>query len=391
MLESDGKSWRAPMGIFADLFFGLVCVGMVYYVISTYALVHHFRCSHKTGLPQAAMPKVSVLKPVCGMDAEAELNFESFLKQDYADFEVLFGVLDEDDPVVPIILECLRSDSRVSLSTGSDIGGANNKVRILHSLASRASGEILVITDADTRVDPDCLRRVVAPFADPKVGMVTCMYRGIRAKSVPDALEGLHMTCIFEPGAACAYSLGLDFGLGALIAIRLSALDAISGFRSIADYLADDFQLAQRVAKAGYSVKLSDYVVDIVLSGERLKQVFFRVLRWSGTLRICSPWGYIGLAVTHGMIYSLLFLLCSGFSSVGWAVLLWAGVIRLGTAWVGARSGLRDSEFVRRIYLLPICDLIAFSAWVAAHFIRTITWRGRKLRVLKDGTLANTR
>jgi ceramide glucosyltransferase len=366
----------------------LASLGSLYYILSTYALAAHFRKRRKPVEHAEGQPRVSVLKPLCGLDAEARENFLTFLNQDYPDYEVLFGVLDEDDSSLPMALDAIEGCSHASLHIGSDIDGPNNKVRILHNLAGHANGNILVVTDADTRVGPEFLRAITASFADESVGVVTCIYRGVEAKSTADALEGLHMTCVFEPGVACAYALGVGFGLGAAIAIRRSTLEAVGGFKSIVEYLADDYQLAKRAARAGKQVTLSDYVVDIVFSGEGLRSVLARDLRWFQTVRVSNPLGYAGLAVTYGFAYAALFWLLSGFSAAAWSILLGVMAVRLATAYVGARRRLGDKEFVKRAYLLPVCDLLAFGAWIAAFFSRTVDWRGRKLRLLKDGKIS---
>lgn len=364
---------------------GLTVMGALYYALSTLALARHFR---KTRPELIAPVPVSILKPVSGVDKGAHKSFSSFLRQDYPDYEVLFGALDADDPAVDVVSEAASGRPNVRLHIGSEITGSNNKVRILHTLALHARGEILVITDADTRVTPDFLARVTAPFRDARVGAVTCLYRGIAARTTADALEGLHMTCLFAPGVAAAEAIsGIDFGLGAAIAIRASVLEEIGGFAAIADHLADDFHLCHRAARAGHRVALSGYVVEIVLSGERLRGVLSRELRWSRTTRISRPHGHFGLIVTFGFAWALGFLVSSGFSPIGWTTLATVTVIRVLTAWYGARICLADPEFPRRALLLPLRDLLSFAIWLAGYLSNTVTWRGRKLRVMRDGRM----
>lgn len=372
------------MSIVATVLLIMACLGTIYYILSTLALISHFR---KTKHHAQYSPMISVLKPVRGIDADAESNFDSYLDQQYEGYEVFFGVLDADDPAIPLISNVIKGHSNASLFIGSDLPGANNKVRILHNLAKHAQGEILIITDADTRVEPDALSKVVSLFEDESVGVVTCMYRGIRSKTIADALEELNMTCIFEPGVACAKYLHADFGLGALIAIRRSTLDAIGGFEAIADYLADDYQLAHRASRAGFRVELSDYVVDIVLSGARLRDVLLRELRWAQTQRICNPVGYVGLAVTFGFAYAVVYWIISGFSLQASIILLSIALIRFITAYIGAYMCLSDYEFQRHIYLLPLRDLLSLGIWAAAFFVRTVRWRGRRLKLTKDGKM----
>lgn len=368
------------------LLLALAFTGSLYYVLSTLALSLFLRGKRESHVSDAR-PRVSLLKPVSGIDPESSANYASCIRQDYPDYEVLFGVLDLRDPAIDVILSAIQGHKGVSLHIGTTIHGANNKTRILHQLSRRASGEIMVIADADTRVEPDFLNTITAPFEDASVGVVTCLYRGVRARGSADALEGLHMTCIFAPGVACAQSLGgIDFGLGAAIAIRSSVLRSIGGFESIVDYLADDFQLGRRTALLGHRVRLSRYVIDVVLSGEGLRSVLTRELRWSRTTRVSRPFGHLGLLLTFGSAYAVGFAAASGFSELGWRVLGGVWLIRALTAWIGA-GRLGDREFVRRLWLLPIRDLFSFGVWVAGYLGRTVRWRGRRMRVARDGRM----
>ncbi len=367
------------MGFLQDLLLILTAIGGVYYIFSTIALLTHFR--RPSEIFASYELKVSVIKPVCGIDPKLESNLTTFLTQDHPNYEVLFGVLDDDDPALPI----LRKFTTATVHTGSAITGSNNKVRIMHTLAKQASGDILVITDADTRATPNFLREITAPFANPNIGAVTCLYRGVNASSFADSLEALHMTCIFAPGVASHNIKGIDFGLGAAIAVRKTALEEAGGFAKLADYLADDFQLGRIISKTGYKVILSNYIIDITLGGESLPNVLKRELRWSVTTRISRPWGHLGLVFTFGFTYALAFLAASGFSKRGWLVLLIVMLLRLITAWLGARICLNDREFPRAVYLLPLRDIISFGIWVAGYFTQSVIWRGRRLRIMRHG------
>ena len=374
------------MSFLSAIFLILALLGTLYYIVSTLALVSHFRAPR---LPAPGPRPLSVLKPVCGLEVGAFESFQSYLRQDYPCYEVLFGVLDEADPALATVRDAIRGSENAAVRVGSEIDGANNKVRILDKLARHATGEILVITDADTRVTPDFLSRISAPFADESVGAVTCMYRGIEAKSAADALEGLHMTCVFAPGVAAAKRVGgIDFGLGAAIAIRKHILEATGGFEAIANYLADDFQIGRRAAKAGYKVELSDYVMDIVLTGQGIREVLARELRWARTTKVSRPLGHFGLVVTYGSAYALALAIASGFSALGWSVLVGVAALRGATAFVGARVCLQDRECARRVWLLPVRDLLSFGVWAAGYFSRTVAWRGRRLKLLEGGRMA---
>jgi ceramide glucosyltransferase len=108
----------------------------------------------------AAVPPVSVLKPVRGVDPDARAGFESFFRLDYPAYELVFGVADPADPVLPL-LEALRAahpgvPSRIVVAPAP---GPNRKASLLEALAREARFDVLVATDADIRVAPAWLRR----------------------------------------------------------------------------------------------------------------------------------------------------------------------------------------------------------------------------------------
>jgi len=360
----------------------LTITGTIYYVLSTIALARHFR---RTGATKAARAEhsVSILKPISGLDPFLEDDLRSFLDTGR---EVLIGVLEHEDPSVQVLQRLILDYPNASLHVGAKIDGANNKVRILDNLARRAGGEILLITDADTRAHAGLIDSFMAPFAETDVGAVTCLYKAANAHSLGDAIEALHMTCIFAPGVACHNALwGIDFGLGAAIAVRAETLQEAGGFAALADYLADDFQLGRLIAKAGQKVILSREVIGVQMGGQSLRSALERDLRWSVTTRVSRPFGHFGLIFTFGFAYALAYLALSGFSPRGWVVALGVGTIRASTAWLGAVNCMGDTEFWRGAFLLPLRDVLSFATWVGGYFVRSVKWRGRRLRVLRHG------
>lgn len=371
------------MGLVSWMLVGLSLIGGIYCALSTIALVVLVR--RREPQRTATCPRVSILKPVCGMEARATDNFRSYLHQDYPDYEVLFGTLHGRDPAVPMLAELVRREPNSMLLIGCDIAGSNDKVRILLNLADKATGEILVITDADTCVGPSFVDKLVPEFDDPQVGVVTCLYRGIEPRSVADCLGAMHMTCSFAPGVAMANLLGgIDFGLGAAVALRREVLEQIGGFTALCNHIADDYQLGHRAARAGWKVRLSSYVVDIRLSGESLADVATREMRWSRTIRANKAWGHAGLALTFGWIYTFAALPTSGFSSTVTACLASLSGLRILTASLGARL-MGDTLMPGLMWLVPIRDLMSFGVWISSFFSRTVMWRGRRLEVTSDG------
>jgi len=124
-----------------------------------------FRKMGATGQP------VSVLKPVQGLDPALRAAIESHSNL-HGEYEFLCGVRSLDDPAVALLREFPRA--RVIECTTET---PNGKVGVMMDLVRAARYAVLVINDADIRVEPDYLERVTAPLADPRIGLVTCLYR----------------------------------------------------------------------------------------------------------------------------------------------------------------------------------------------------------------------
>ena len=162
-----------------DFFLGVSAIPSIYYTIALVSSISFFRSTPKDIEEKGGFrPPVSVLKPIRGLDPGARENFASFCQQDYPDYEILFCVGDTSDPAFPLLEQIVHEfpQRQIRILIGSGRDAANDKVAKLARLVNEASHEYLVINDSDVRVQPDYLRKIVAPLADSKVGAVTCFY-----------------------------------------------------------------------------------------------------------------------------------------------------------------------------------------------------------------------
>ncbi|MBW4596457.1 MAG: bacteriohopanetetrol glucosamine biosynthesis glycosyltransferase HpnI [Brasilonema angustatum HA4187-MV1] len=373
---------------FIDFLLLILCISAVlFYCYGIYAAFAFFLD------PQPAQanfhPSVTILKPICGMDDETYNNLVSFCQQKYDNYQVIFSVRDPLDCGIAVVKQIIHDfpELDIQLVVCEDTIGTNPKVSNLANAVTKAKHEILIIADSDIRVGIDYLQRVIQPLQDKSVGVVTCLYRSV-AKGWVTILEAIGTATDFHPGVLVSNSLeGIKFAFGSTIVIRKQVLDEIGGFRAIADYLADDFQLGYLSAQAGYKVVLSDYVVDHVLGSSTITDSIQRQIRWARCIRVSRPWGYLGLIFTYGTVTSLLLLMATGGSTIGCAVLATTWVMRLVMGWVVGVSYLQDSCVRNFFWIVPLRDVIAFVIWCCGLFGSTIEWRGRRLKQTKDGKL----
>lgn len=324
-------------------------------------------------------PPVSILKPVRGLDREAYENYASFCRQQYPEFEIIFGVTEEDDPALPVIRRLIEDfpERRIRVLVGAERLGSSDKINKLCRMVREAQYDVLIISDGDIRVAPGYIHAVVAPFADPQVGVVTCLYRGISDGSLASDIEALGNTSDFDAGVLSAWQLGgVNFALGATMATTKKHLAEIHGFEQMADYYSDDYELGNRIAKLGYRVEVTTFPVFTVFPKQTLRQCFRHQVRWALTMKHSRPWGHFSLLFTYGLPWVVL---AAAIAPSRWIAVFYLGayaVLRSAMAWTVGVWGVEDPLLRRKMWLVPVRDAFAFAVWLASFFTRRIEWRG---------------
>jgi ceramide glucosyltransferase len=376
----------------------LTVAGMGYFVAAWLAARRYLQ---ERRAPQAAFaPGVSVLKSLKGLDPGMMEAFRSHCRQNYAgQFELLFGVASLDDPAVKAVeqLQAEFPEQSIRLIECPQRLGTNGKVSTLVQLAAHARYDFLLINDSDITAGARYLERVMACFAPlagrggkaaEEVGLVTALYRGRAHGTLASKLEALGIATDFQAGVLLSKWIegGLSYGLGSTLAVRRAALDKIGGLQVLADYLADDYELGARVARAGYSVALSPEVVETNVAAYGWRGFLTHQLRWERAVRESRPWGYAGLIFTHGLGWALINVAACGAGAASLGLLGTSFLLRMALAVTVGAEVLDDRKVLPRLWLVPLRDLVALGVWMAGFVGNTILWRGERFR-LKDGKL----
>jgi ceramide glucosyltransferase len=361
------------------LLIAMCAVALGYQAAAIIAVLRHL--ARQDSQP-SRLPPISILKPIRGRDPYFYEAIRSHAEQDYPEFEMLFGIADPADPAAKEI-ERLRSEypGRAIRLVISNTAAPNGKVGVLMDLAREARHELILVNDSDIHVPAGYLRGIVAPLEDPGVGLVTCLYRAA-ADRLPGIWEALGIATDFAPSTLVAPMAGVkEFGLGSTLLFRRADLDAIGGFAAIADYIADDYQLARRITQLGRRVHLSRVVVETALQGERWGDVWRHQVRWARTIRV-SRGAYAGLPVTFASFWAVV---AFGAGLYSWA----AGLLsaRMIVAWLAGWRLLRSSLVVRYAALIPFRDLWGVAVWLAGLVGNRVQWRDRVLILGRDGRI----
>lgn len=335
-------------------------------------------------------PSVTVLKPLHGEEPGLAANLASFCAQDYDRFDVLFGTRESDDPALAVARDVAAAFPNRATARSAEPATpehANPKINTLAGLVPFARGELLVISDGDMRVERGYLRAVCAPFADPSVGAVTCLYRGVPAgDDLASVLGALANHEHFAPSALVAHALFPQrLCFGATMAVRRSVFEQIGGLEALGPFLADDARLGALVAARGLQVVLARYVVENVVSEPGLRALLRHELRWARTHRTLEPNGYAGSFLTYPIAVALLHLPFARRRRMGLGLLAAALALRLALSAAARRAfGVRSRA---QPWFVPLRDVLGFAVWAASYLGRDVFWRNDAFIVRRDGRM----
>ena len=192
--------------------------------------------------------------------------------------------------------------------------------------------------------------------------------------------------------------------------IRRDALAQIGGFPSLADCLADDYQLGHRIAQNGQRIALCPVVAECWDAPMNWRDVWKHQLRWARTIRVCQPLPYFFSILSNATLWPLLWLASAfcqwlpmtnskvaadSFRHFETQIALLNGMIlaivflmiRIVLAENLQRRYTPERNLVSPFWLVPVKDLLQAAIWFCAFTGNTVEWRGRKMKLRRDGTL----
>jgi len=379
-------------GVAEKLALGAALASIGYAAFALQRLRVFERCER--GMPpratDTACPSVTIFKPAHGDDPCLEQNLASFCEQDYLDFDVVFGALDPADPALAVMRRVAALfPARATVVSGDGVARHRNpKMSTLDPMVASARGEIVVIADSDMRVTPGYLAAVVAPFADPQTGAVTCVFRGEPSDGrLASALAAMGISEQFMPSTLVANAVEpMTYCFGSTIAVRREVLQEIGGIGALGDRLADDHALGSLVVAHGYCVELARYVVTNMVSEPGLRQLVEHELRWMRTIRGVRFASYTGLILTYPLPLALLHLAVARTRMPALALVVVAAALRLALharAHRTFRTSRRPSP-----RLIPLRDALGVTIWALGLFGGRVRWRGTEYRMSGRGRLA---
>jgi len=339
------------------------------------------------------LPPLSVLKPLHGTEPGMERNLETFFEQDYPDFELLFCARQETDEGLRLARRVAERYPNVDakfFTCGEPMPKFHNaKVYSLAKLDSLAKHDDYITSDADVRVQPEYLQRMVQTLKDPHVGLASCVYLGTahEGAGLASKLDAVGKSVEMTSGVLVADMIeGTKFALGATMATRRKSFQDVGGFNELGQFYADDFVLGHRLAAQGTGVLLATHVIRLMVQDSPFWLSFRNQLRWMQSTRRSRPWGHLGSGLTFAMPFGLIGLvwgLLSGHAGLG---VLWL-VAMVVNRWLQAGAILivmGDAGWWRGTLIYPLRDFLGWLLWLGSYGGANFYYRG-KIYKLKEG------
>ena len=362
--------------------FALVAVLGLVQCFAGWAAVRRFVATPATA--PRNLPPVTILRPLCGDEPFLADALLTCCRQDYPVFQIVFGVRSAADPALAEVRKLAENFPAcdISIVVDSTPHGRNRKIANLINMLPSARHDVLVFSDSDLHLAPDYLARLVATLEKPNAGLVTtvCVSRAAHTR-LPSRLAAAHIRYSFLPGALLAIALGRRDCLGTTMALYRQTLERSGGLRALADHVADDNVLGQRVAALGLDVRVADTIPAATVSESTWKAMWQHEMRWARTIRALVPLSFGVSVVQYPLCWALLAFVASGGTSAFAALVGVVWIARAATA--GAidhalkpKLAARDIEPAVPVWLLPLRDIVSVVEILASYYSDRVVWRG---------------
>jgi ceramide glucosyltransferase len=378
-------------------------VGIILYLFQVGAAFSTIKRKQNTGCRTAAndmnySPPISILKPLRGLDDNLFDNLTSFCTQDYPEYEILFCLQDFNDPAYKVVkkVQDKYPTRNISLVVEKCTAGLNPKVSNLIPAYRKARYPYVLISDSNVMVDKNYLREVIRHTADPSVGLVSNLIRGVGGRSIGAILENLHLNS-FIMGSVSFLDrcLGMPCVIGKSMLMKKDDLEALGGLAAFKDILAEDFIIGREMQRSGKRVVLSNYLVSNVNEYWGVKRFLNRHTRWGKLRWKIGGAKYLSELLVNPVFMATLPVLLKGPSRETLSFAAFIGLVKvLGDSLLGrtiessaARTYLHKQSQLT-YFLVPVKDIIIGMLWFVPLLSSTVVWRGNRYVIGNDSRLS---
>ena len=349
------------------------------------AILHtmRFRVIPRMSGKQTLAP-VTIMVPVKGSPPRLYECLRSICAQDYPHFQVVFGLHEADDPgrevIERVMTEFPHVDTRLIIDAHRI--GSNPKICNLSNMYHAVKHDIIVMLDSDVYVDPHFLEVMVAPFADPNVGGVTCLYQGAPEFGLASKLGALYINDWLMPSMLVDLSMReMDLTYGAAVAVTRNSLKNIGGFAAVADSVAEDDDFGELLHQRGYRVVLAPRIVATVVAEDNFSVLWHHELRWMRSVRACRARDHFLSVVMHALLPASLLTALAPFTP-GISLLMLMIILRIVLHYL-VQARLPVPVRISPLWV-PVRECLNFVQWLASFVSNDMYWGEYSLRSIGD-------
>lgn len=346
-------------------------------------------------LCESTLPGVSILKPLKGSDPGLRENLQTFFCLDYPKFEIVFSASSKTDPSLVVVRALMREypEVQASLVISQDTEWTNPKVENLKASTPLARYDWLLISDSNTRVHSQALRRLMTEVEE-GVGVITSSIVGEGMQTWVSHIEAGYFRTYFSRWMILSAFFGRAFVVGKSMLFRKSVAEKFGGIRALESYLAEDYMAGFAMKQLGLRIKVSRFPVVQYMGAQSLSHFWRRHLRWARIRKAHLPiafwlepfstsWvafgvGYIGLSKLN-------------FVSLGAFAWIHFGLWFLGEFLLSRKLGgftLSVWDFFHFLWTTPAREFFLLAVFVHASVGNAVVWRGQRLYLKRGGLIS---
>jgi len=238
----------------------MVGISVYFFVVTLSNIVYLRRATARAR--DTTGPLVSVIVPARDEERSIARCVNSLLAQDYTNYEVLVVDDESSDATGAIVSDAAMRDDRLKLVPSAPLpDGWIGKPHALSRGVAASSGEILVLTDADTVHEPSSISWAVTNLrvhdADLLSGYLRQEYGSLGEAITVPILYAMMMLVPLSLVPRKTHPR-IAFSIGQFVVTRRDALDGVGGFEAIRDEIAEDMAMGMRMKEYGYRVVFLD-------------------------------------------------------------------------------------------------------------------------------------
>src|ERR1035437_1921570 len=253
-------------------------------------------------------PFITIIKQLKGVEPELEDSLESFFQLNYPKnkYEIIFCTEEIGDPAINILDKLVFAYPEIYtiLTIQKSMVGSNPKVNNMLNAYAYAK-ELVLISDSGAKVEPEYLVKMTSYLED-DVGVVTGMVSGQNQKSFAGEIEATYLNTFFARARILADTIGFPTVMGMSMLFRKSDCEKIGGLIGLANYLAEDFVMGQKMVKMGLKIALMTEPVKQNLGEYTIKTFLNRHTRWGRLRKAHSPFIFLFEPLTMPLVTSII-------------------------------------------------------------------------------------